>query len=154
MDGYDFTRDDFAALLVRKFYPEKTDRETPVIKAYLEHHLFEFDRVSFSVRVGEGQTPDPDMLPGVQRSVARSTKKRMDFLGWNANTPTIGEIKERVDAACLGQLLAYRQLLLEELPTSDDPRLIAIGRYSDPDTLRTLRTHGIDVYLYPDAIAG
>lgn len=149
MDGYNFTAADFPMLLVRKFYPEKTDRETPVIRDYLLRHIHEFDRVSFSVRVGQGQTPADDLLPGVARSVERSSKKRIDVLGWTGHTPTIVEVKERIDAAALGQLQMYRQLLLADVPTADEPRLVAIGRYSDDDTLTALRSHGVDVYLYP-----
>jgi hypothetical protein len=148
VEGYDFTRDDFPMLLVRKFYPEKTDRETPVIRDFLLNHIHDFDRISFSVRVGEGATLLPDLPAGVARSAARSSKKRIDILGWRGQTPTIVEVKERVVADALGQLLMYRQLLLQENPNADEPRLVAIGRYSDPDTLQALATQGVDVYLY------
>jgi hypothetical protein len=58
------------------------------------------------------------------------------------------EAKTRVTHAVLGQLLTDRQLWLEDHPDAKDPRLVAIGRTSDPDTLRVLSAHGIDVYLY------
>jgi hypothetical protein len=149
VEGYNFTADDFAALLVRTFYPEKTDRETPIIRDYLLHHLSEFDRVSFSVRVGEGVTVPEGTLEGVARSAARSSRKRIDILGWKGHQPTIVEVKERIVADALGQLLMYRQLLLQEEPNADDPRLVAIGRYSDPATLSALAAQGVDVFLYP-----
>jgi hypothetical protein len=66
MSGYSFQRDEFPELLLRSFYPERTDKESAVIRDYLLAHLAEFDRVDFSVRVGQGQTPDPTHLPGVQ----------------------------------------------------------------------------------------
>ena len=62
-------------------------------------------------------------------------------------------MKERVTTAALGQVLAYRQLLMEDYPEAPDPRLIIVGRYSDPDTVRVLAAHGIDVFLYEPAPA-
>lgn len=153
MDGYDFTIADFPMLLVRTFYPEKTDREAPVIRDYLLNHIHDFDRISFSVRVGVGPTLPEGLPDGVARSAARSFRKRIDILGWWGHQPTIVEVKERVTAACIGQLTMYRQLLLEEQPNADEPRLVAIGRYSDDDTLRAFSAQGIDVYLYPGETA-
>lgn len=154
MAGYDFTSADLTTLLLRRFYPERTDRESTIIRDWLLAHGPEYDRLSFSVRVGEGQTPNPDDLPGVQRSVAFSSRKRIDVLAWQGDQPTIVEVKERVNPAVLGQLLTYRQLFLEDNPDAAEPILVAIGRYSDPDTLRSLQAQGITVYLYePPAAA-
>lgn len=148
MEGYDFTRNDLATLLLRRFYPERTDRESTIIRDWLLTHGEEYDRFSFSVRVGEGQTLNPDDLPGVQRSVAWSSKKRIDVLAWKGAQPTIVEVKERVTPAVLGQLLTYRQLFLEENEDAAAPILVAIGRYSDPDTIRSLGAQGVTVFLY------
>ena len=153
IEGYDFGHDDLTVLLLRRFYPERTDRESTIIRDWLLAHGADYDRFSFSVRVGEGQTPAPDLEAGVVRSVVFSSRKRIDILAWQGNTPTIVEVKERVTPAALGQLLTYRHLLLEELPDAPDPRLVIIGRYSDPDTLRSLSAHGVDVYLYAGDVA-
>lgn len=153
MQGYDFPGADLATLILRRFYPERTDRESTIIRDWLLAHGAEYDRFSFSVRVGEGQTPNPDDLPGVQRSVAFSTKKRIDVLAWRGAQPTIVEVKERVTPAVLGQLLTYRQLFLEENPDALEPILVAIGRTSDPDTIRALNTQGVSVFLYEQADA-
>jgi len=152
-DGYLFTRDDFVQMLARKWFPERTDRESGVIRDYLAAHHQEFDRLIFGKRVGAGLEPDPTHLEGVQRNTERFTKKRVDILAWTGNQPTIIEVKERITPASLGQILTYRQLLLEELPDAIEPRLVVIGRYSDDDTLRALNGHGVDVFVYdpPDA---
>lgn len=152
-DGYDFTKDDLATLLLRRFYPERTDRESTVIRDWLLEHGAEYDRFSFSVRVGEGQTPDASHLPGVQRATVFSSRKRIDVLAWQGNSPTIIEVKERVTPAAIGQIQTYRLLLMEEFPGIPEPRLVIAGRYSDPDTLRSCAAHGIDVYLYDAAPA-
>ena len=153
-DGYLFTRDDFVQMLARKWFPERTDRESGVIRDYLAAHHQEFDRLTFGKRVGAGLEPDPPHLEGVQRNTARFTKKRIDILAWTGNQATIIEVKERITPASLGQILTYRQLLLEEIPDAIEPRLVVIGRYSDEDTIRALVGHGVTVYTYaaPDAV--
>lgn len=151
-DGYTFERGSLAELIIRKAYPERTTRESAVIRDFLRAHGEQFDRFAFSVRVGQGVTPNPEHMDGVQRSTAWSSRKRIDLLLWRGDQPTIGEVKERVGPGTLGQLLGYRQLWLEENADAVEPTLIAIGRYSDDDTIRILTQHGISVYLF-DAIA-
>lgn len=149
MEGYDFVADDLATLLLRRFYPERTDRESTIIRDWLQAHGADYDRFSFSVRVGQGQTPAAGLDPGVASSVIFSSRKRIDVLAWQGSSPTIIEVKERITPAALGQILTYRQLFMEELPDAPDPRLVVIGRYSDDETIRSLNAHGVDVELYP-----
>jgi hypothetical protein len=154
LDGYQFGQDDLALLLLRRFYPERTDRESEVIHAFLLNHGQEYDRFGFSIRIGQGVTPDPSHLPAVQQNAVFSSMKRIDALFWSGPQPTIIEVKYRVTPASLGQILTYRQLFLEAVPDAPDPRLIIIGRYSDDDTTRVLQSHGITVYLYEPPATG
>jgi hypothetical protein len=147
-DGYQFGADDLATLILRRFYPERTDRESTVIRDFLLAHGREYDRFAFSVRVGQGATPDPSHLPAVQANAVFSSRKRIDILAWSGAQPTIIEVKERVTPASLGQILTYRHLFLEENPDALEPALVVIGRFSDADTLRALQAAGVTVYIY------
>jgi hypothetical protein len=150
-ETYTYQPAQLVELLIARHYPELTDRETPVIHAFLQHHAAEFTKFQFSVRVGVGATPDPAHLPGVQAATVRSTKKRIDLLFWQGEQPWIIEVKERITPAVLGQLRTYRHLLLEERPELPEPVLATIGRYSDDDTIRVLQAEGVHVYTYtPD----
>lgn len=151
IEGYDFTRDQFAELLIRRFFPEKTDRESGLLKEFLARHLHEYDAVSFSVRIGEGIKPDPNHLPGVQRSTAFSSRRRIDMVLRMGQQVTICEAKDRLRHDVLGQLLSDRQLWLEERPDDDIAKLVAIGRTSDDETERILAAHGVEIYVYADA---
>jgi hypothetical protein len=148
-NGYQFGSSDLALLLIRRAYPELTDRESPIIRAFLENHGAEYDRYEFSVRVGQGATPDPSHLPGVQAATVRNTRKRIDIILWRGGNPTIVEAKERITPAVLGQLLTYKHLLMEDRPDMREPVLATIGRYCDDDTRRVLTAAGVDVYEYP-----
>lgn len=151
MDGYDFDRGDFAQLLIARFYPEKTDRESGLLKEFLARHLHGYDRVSFSVRIGEGVKANPEHLPGVQKSTTFSSRRRIDMVLWRGAEVTLCEAKDRLRHDVLGQLLSDRQLWLEERPEDPEPKLIAIGRTSDEETERVLSAHGIEVYVYAPA---
>lgn len=151
---YEYTSADFAQLLIRKAFPERTDGESAVIRAYLEKHITEFDRVSFGKRVGKGATLDPTTSPAAQRATAFSTRKRIDILAWRGSQPVIIEVKQRVTPAALGQILTYKHHFLEDFPDAAEPELVVVGRESDQDTLAALAAHNITTYLYADAVAG
>lgn len=150
---YTFDRGDFGLLLLRSFYPERTDGESAVIRAYLLEHLGEFDRIVFGKRVGKGELPDPSLLPAIQQQVLLNTQKRIDLLAWRGRQPVIIEVKQRITPASLGQLLTYRHHFLEDTPDAPEPDLVIVGRESDADTLAAITAHGVTVYLYPEAVA-
>jgi hypothetical protein len=151
LQGYDYTTADFATLLLQKFYPEKTTQESGVLRDYLLEYLPTFDRISLTVRVGDGHTPDPSLPPKIQKQQKFVTQRRMDALAWRGTQPVIIEAKYLVTPSALGQILGYRQLLLEELPDAPEPDLVIVGRACDPETLRILQSHGVTVILYPEA---
>jgi|SRR5579864_7048629 len=150
---YAFDRNDFGYLLIRKAYPERTDGESAVIRAYLLAHLNEFDSIVFGKRVGQGQPPDPTHLPSIQKQTTINTQKRIDILAMRGRQPVIVEVKQSVTPAALGQILTYRHHYLEDTPDAPEPELVVVGRTSDADTLAALNAHGVTVILYPDAIA-
>lgn len=148
---YAFDATDFSLLLIRKAYPERTDSESIVIRAFLLAHLREFDRIVFGKRVGVGEPPDPTHLPAIQRQTTLNTQKRIDILAFRGAQPIIVEVKQRVTPAALGQILTYRHHYVEENPDAPEPELWIVGRTVDADTLAALSAHNITVYLYPDA---
>jgi hypothetical protein len=147
-NGYEYGVEDLALLLIRRSFPERTDRESTVIHDFLEKHALEYQRYEFSVRVGQGVEVDPSLPESVQRAAIRNSQKRIDMIVWSGDQPTIIEVKERITPAVLGQLQTYRMLLLEDRPSIREPLLATIGRYSDGDTVRVLQAHGITVYTY------
>ena len=77
IEGYDFDQGRFAQLLIARFYPEKTDHESALLRDFLLAHLADFDRVSFSVRVGQGAELDASLPLATQRQIARVTRRRL-----------------------------------------------------------------------------
>jgi hypothetical protein len=153
-NGYWFDAVDLPRLVIASYYPERTDGESAVIRDYLNAHGTEFDRLGFSVRVGQALQPDPTHLIGVQRSTIYSTRKRIDFVGIKGELHTLVEAKQRIQASALGQILMYRKLYLEEHPDVHNVRMVVIGRYSDDDTVNSLTAHGVAVLVYTPPAVG
>lgn len=145
---YVYERKDLPTLMLQRYFPERTGRETILMRDFLKAHGEEYDRVAFSVRIGEGIAANPEHLPGVQEMTRYNSRMRIDILAWRGDLADIIEVKERVLPAVLGQLIAYRQMFLEENPGAREPRLIVVGRTATADALRVLTSNGITVYLY------
>lgn len=153
-NGYTFQRDEFPALLKMQRYPEQTQAQTEVMRAYFENHLDEFETVIFEYRLGEGLTPDPTHLPSVQQQTVFQTQQRIDILARLGSRLTIIESKSRVTPSSLGQILSYRLLVMKEFPDAPEPQLVVVGRTSDVDTIDVLNAHGVTVYLYEAPVTG
>src|SRR5262249_50771535 len=121
IDGYTFLATDFSDLLIRKHFPERTDGESAVIRAFLLEPLAEFDSIVFSKRIGRGVQPDPAHLPAVQANTVFSSMLRIDILASRGSRPVIIEVKQHVTPASLGQILTYRHLFLEAFADAPAP---------------------------------
>lgn len=152
-EGYEFARDTFASLLLRRHFPERNDGESAVILAFLIEHLPEYDSIGFAKRLGHPLTVDPALPESVQRGAMFSSMLKVDILAWTGQQPTLIEVKQHVTPAALGQILTYRHHLLEAMPDVREPRLVVVGRTASPDAVAALQAHGVTVYLYPDAPA-
>lgn len=150
-DGITFAPPDFSLLLIRKSYPERTDGESLVIRAFLLEHIRDYDRITFNKRVGKGLEPDPTHLPVVQQNTRFSSQLRIDMLAWRGPQPVIIEVKQRVTPASLGQILTYQHHLIKELPDAPIPEMVVVGREAVEDAVVALQAQGITVYLYPNA---
>jgi hypothetical protein len=151
LDGYTYSVLEFARLLIAKHYPERTDGESAVIRAYLLEHLSEFDSITFAKRVGRGIPADPTHEPGVQANAEFSGKLKIDILAYKGSLPYLIEVKQRVTPAALGQILTYRHEFLEEFPDAPEPSLVVVGREASENAIPALQAHGVTIYLYPDA---
>lgn len=152
--GYEYTREQLGDLVVGLQFPERTPRESALIVDFLLAHRHEYDRYSVSVRVGQGTTPNPDHLPGVQRQTVRNSQMRIDLIAWQGAQPFIFEVKQRANHGAIGQLRTYRQLWMEENPDAPAPALAVIARTIEPDMRRVYFDEGITVYLYPPPASG
>ena len=152
--GYDYTRATLLELFLRIQFPERTPRESALIRDFLQEHILDYDDYSFTVRVGQGESPNPNHLPGVQRQTVTNSQMRIDMIAWSGGLPFIFEVKERANHHGIGQLFTYRHLWMEEHPDAPEPQLAVIARIIAPDMVPVYANSGITVYLYPPESGG
>jgi hypothetical protein len=127
--------------------------ETAVAKAYLLAHQNDFDRVEFNVGLGPGLDLGPGFAPYVQASATASTKPRADMILYRGNTATIVEAKGRINPGALGQLLTYWHFLTMDNPQLRQVYKVVIGQSIQEGLQALWQQYGIQVELYPNAVA-
>lgn len=123
--------------------------ESAIAKAWLDDHWQEYDTVNFNVRLGEGVKLPPGSPDYVQRFARAATAKRADMILTKGQVATIVEVKIRIGASALGQLLTYQTLLKADHPDFTAIDLIAAGSTIEPDVQAILESHGIHVEVFP-----
>lgn len=123
--------------------------ESHVMRDWLKLHGTECDRIEFYVRLGEGGDPLPTWSDEEKANWKYQTAKRADAIVWFGRQPVILELKQRLVAAALGQILSYRQFFMETYPDELTPNMRAVCRWTDQDVMRALNAHGIDVEVIP-----
>ena len=129
--------------------PVLTPVESAIALAWLNLHWRDYDTVNFNVRLGEGVKLPPGSPDYMQKFVRASTAKRADMILTAGNVATIVEVKVRIGASALGQLLTYQTLLQQANSDLAAVNLIAAGATIEPDIRAILFNHGISVEVFP-----
>jgi hypothetical protein len=120
----------------------------------LRDHEDEYQAFEYNVHVGQGIkhqiTPvpgaDPAFLEAAAETYRLGTQKRIDVVGHRGDTTVIIEVDERPGPRSLGQLLLYRNLLLDARDIKGPVELMLVCRRMGPDMLSTLDEHDVTVW--------
>lgn len=99
----------------------------------------------YNVRVGNGAELPPDATSFVRDQAYYLTTKRIDALARINGEVTVIEVKQRAGAGALGQMLTYRDLLLQSRPTVTRANMLLITDVLQPDMLMVLTQNGVQV---------
>jgi hypothetical protein len=133
--------------------PALTPLESAIAIAWLREHIDEYDSVEFNVRLGSGIELPPGTAAEVALWARLATTKRADMILLSGRDATIVEVKIRIGASALGQLLLYRKLYIAAHPEVQRLFLIAAGQTIEPDVLELYGEHKITVELFPNVRA-
>lgn len=126
--------------------------ETSVARAYLVHHVNEFDRVDFNVGLGPGVVLGSWADPSTQAAATYSSKPRADMIAWRGDVPYIIEVKDRINPSVMGQLLTYWHIMREENPKLLNVYKIVAGRSVQEGLPVIFARYNIGIELYPQAV--
>jgi hypothetical protein len=114
-------------------YPGLLPREIIVLRAWLRLHESEYDRFDFNYRVGTGFDPGPSISASIRQMAIDNSKKRIDAVGYQGNSVTLIEVKDRAGFSAVGQLVGYLHLWQVEHPTDAAPRLLLVVNRTQQD---------------------
>ena len=116
---------------------------TRFLKRYGEGFLgFQYD-----VLLGEGAVPPEDFSDEDKRLTYLLTVKRADCLGISERGLWLVEVKPRLGMACIGQLLAYKELWMRQYGTGFDLNMLAVVEFGEPDLQYVCRRLGFGVVI-------
>lgn len=125
--------------------PHLTPLDLEVWRRFLLLHPDKFQRFDYQVRVGKGQ-PLPAAASESDRKAWRElTEKKIDAVGWNADGPTVIEVKPRGGASAIGQALLYRDLYTQEKRPSQPVAAMVVCDYVDEDVRLTALRYNISL---------
>jgi hypothetical protein len=146
LKNFTHTRLDEPPVRLRK-YPHLINPEARLWDAFLAQNPTFFDGVSYDVHVGEGQTDPKEKDPKYIQLAKLLTQRRIDVLAERRKQIWIVEVKFDPGVTLLGQLIAYKTLVLHKLKTPIPLDLCAIVNRLDPDLTRVLKTHSISYFI-------
>jgi len=143
-------------LLATEIYPGIDPFESKVIREFLRLYGYQFDRIEFDVKLGEGQAP-PAGTPDVYAKMWSSlTRKRADVVCWApGKRAVIVEAKWVFHLRDVGQLIGYGELFKKQYPDWT-AALVAICVVVDGDVQSVLGKYGANLMRFDlpgDAVA-
>lgn len=131
-------------------YPGLLKKHYDICKRFLLAEGNNFESVDYNVRVGDGVIPKKTW-DEITRTAARElTQKRIDLVGYRPGEIWIIEITHQARVSVFGQIVAYRQMYIEDFAPTEDVQTAVVCSTIDRDFNRLLFERGVSVFRYPD----
>lgn len=125
--------------------------EDAVARAYLTHHVNDFDRADLNVPLGPGVQPPADTPAYLVAGAIKNSQSKADMILWSGTVPTIVEVKDRAYPSVLGQLLTYYNLLRQDNPKLLTVYKVVAAQTMAPGMVPTFDQYYVSVELFPYA---
>lgn len=128
-------------------YPHMRDSEARIWDAYIAENGIPPGVVEYDVRLGEGAPVDPAWPAWMVAMVRALSQKRADVVAETAEGITIFELKRRAGMSCLGQLMGYEALMINERGGWKPIALVAVCEDIEPDMVEAFEYYKVSVVL-------
>ena len=109
-----------------------------------------FDTVDYDIHVGTGIDAPGETSETMYNQWKELTKKRIDVIGYKNGSPSIIEVKDRVNLGTLGQVLGYQFLFSKEHPELGFISLIVVTGSCGPDDKMILDHYNVKSFVLSD----
>lgn len=128
-------------------FPHMYAAESDIWRRWLKLHRKEYHKFDYDIHVGKAW-PEHLALPEKWRRGAEAVYlKRIDVVGYQADTITIFEVKPHAGLGSLGQIIGYLALYEEQFDPRKELKGAIVTELVDPNISRILEEHGIDLYV-------
>jgi hypothetical protein len=134
---------------INRAFPHLLKPDIEVWQRFLDAHQSEYDYFDYDVRVGIGQDPGDRLPENLRQMGIELSKRRIDAIGYTANTITIIEITRDAGLTSIGQLTAYPVLYRQTFPTTRKILPLLVAETLKPDVQPALEAAQIPWLLFP-----
>lgn len=135
------------ATWLRTYYPHMLADEVPIWNRFLQTTNLNFIKIDYDVHLGQGMIILPTDNDSIRRLKLAVTRKRVDAIAETPQDIWILEVKPRIGASALAQLLLYFDLYHDEYHPTKGVMLAAIGETQAPDIQRVFDLYAVNIIL-------
>jgi len=129
--------------MARPIFKHQSEAEIVVAKAFIER-VFPQAKVEFDVPLKSSKPADWESMPENYRKMWEYlTAKKIDMVMHLPEKILIVEVKQKLGASGVGQLLLYKMMYLEQYKPGKPVELWQIAMYPDPDVVKLCEKLGI-----------
>lgn len=128
-------------------YPHLKKYDIEVWERFIAELPGYLDSVDYDVCLGKGRQFSPNVPENIARNGRVLTQRKIDVIGYCKDDIFLIEVKRKVDARGLGQILNYRTLFLREFIPSGSVHMVVIGGELEPDISETYTEHGVIYFV-------
>lgn len=130
-------------------FPHMYAAEADIWRRWLKEHQKEYLDFKYDVHVGREWPQHAVDTEEWRRGAAAVYLKRIDVVGFQADTVTIFEVKPHAGLGALGQVIGYLALYEEQFEPKEELKGAIVTELADPNISKILEDHGIDLYVLP-----
>lgn len=134
-----------------RHFPHLLPEDRELWEDFLSTSSNVYTEYQYDIKVGVGRDPGPEFPNHIREMALNISRRRIDAIGFIAETPTIIEISVNAGLTQLGQLMAYPCLYKIQTSTTRPIQRLLIARSIQTDIEPVLIDQKIPYILVPVA---
>ncbi len=131
----------------RREFKHMYGNEEDIWRRWLKINKEKYQRFVYDLHVGRAWPGHLELSPEWRKGAEAVYLKRIDAIGYSADSITIFEVKPHAGLGALGQIMGYLALYEEQFAPAEELKGAIVTELVDPNVERILEEHGIDLYI-------
>lgn len=126
-------------------YPHLLAEDTALWNNFISQYPDRFVYCDYDYHVGDGIDVPADWPESYRNMATTLSQFRIDVIGWNADIPTIIEVKPRARTTAIGQVLVYYSLFIKQHPEYLNARKMIVTDWKHEEITAVAFEHNIAI---------